>query len=147
MSFLNPLFFIGSLVLAVPILVHLVKKDKSEIVQFSSLMFLLRIPKKAIRHQKLRNLLLMAMRLLLIALLIGAFSRPYLIRSDDVQHDSRYQRGKVGVNDGCCSPFKSVGDGHSKNAAATYFLADSFKDQYVCVHGHTNSEYQACKPW
>ena len=83
MAFLNPLFFIGSLVLAVPILVHLVKKDKSEIVQFSSLMFLLRIPKKAIRQQKLRNLLLMAMRLLLIALLIGAFARPYLVRSDD----------------------------------------------------------------
>ncbi len=83
MSFLNPLFFIGSLVLAVPILVHLVKKDKSEIVRFSSLMFLLRIPKKAIRQQKLRNLLLMAMRLLLIALLIGAFARPYLVRSDD----------------------------------------------------------------
>ena len=83
MAFLNPLFFIGSLVLAVPILVHLVKKDKSEIVRFSSLMFLLRIPKKAIRQQKLRNLLLMAMRLLLIALLIGAFARPYLVRSDD----------------------------------------------------------------
>ena len=83
MSFLNPLFFIGSLVLAVPILVHLVKRDKSEIVQFSSLMFLLRIPKKAIRQQKLRNLLLMAMRLLLIALLVGAFARPYLVRSDD----------------------------------------------------------------
>ena len=83
MSFLNPLFFIGSLVLAVPILVHLVKKDKSEIVRFSSLMFLLRIPKKAIRQQKLRNLLLMAMRLLLIAFLIAAFARPYLVRSDD----------------------------------------------------------------
>ena len=83
MAFLNPLFFIGSLVLAVPILVHLVKRDKSEIVRFSSLMFLLRIPKKAIRQQKLRNLLLMAMRLLLIALLVGAFARPYLVRSDD----------------------------------------------------------------
>ena len=83
MSFLNPLFLIGSLVLAVPILVHLVKKDKSEIVRFSSLMFLLRIPKKAIRQQKLRNLLLMAMRLLLIAFLIAAFARPYLVRSDD----------------------------------------------------------------
>ncbi len=83
MSLLNPLFLFGSLVLAVPILVHLVKNDKSEIVRFSSLMFLLRIPKKAIRQQKLRNLLLMAMRLLLIALLVAAFARPYIVRSDD----------------------------------------------------------------
>ena len=71
---------------------------------------------------------------------------PDLIRSDNVQHDSRYQRGKIGVNNSCCSPFKSVGDGHSKNAASAYFLADSFKDQYVCVHGHADSEHQACKP-
>jgi hypothetical protein len=82
MSFLNPFFFVGALALAVPILVHLVKRDKSEIVRFSSLMFLLRIPKKAVRQQKLRNLLLMAMRLLLLALLIAAFARPYLVRSD-----------------------------------------------------------------
>ena len=81
MSFLNPLFFIGSLVLAVPILIHLVRRDKSEIVRFSSLMFLLRIPKKKIRQQKLQNLLLMVMRLLLIAFLIAAFARPYLVQS------------------------------------------------------------------
>ena len=34
-----------------------------------------------IRQQKLKNLLLMALRLLLIALLVGAFARPYLMQS------------------------------------------------------------------
>jgi hypothetical protein len=41
-------------------------------------MFLLRVPKRAIRQQKIKNLLLMALRLLLLALLVGAFARPYL---------------------------------------------------------------------
>ena len=95
MSFLNPLFFIGSLALAVPILIHLVRRDKSEIVRFSSLMFLLRIPRKTIRQQKLRNLLLMALRLLLLALLIGAFARPYLVESNAAVTPDSQSRGLV----------------------------------------------------
>lgn len=81
MGFLNPLLLAGSLVLALPILIHLVRNDRSEIVRFSSLMFLLRIPKKTVRQQRLRDLLLMALRLLLIALLVAAFARPYLVDS------------------------------------------------------------------
>jgi len=78
MSFLNPFFFIGSLALAIPVLIHLVRREKSEIVPFSSLMFLLKVPKRSIRQQKIKNLLLMALRLLILALLVGAFARPYL---------------------------------------------------------------------
>jgi hypothetical protein len=81
MGFLNPLLLAGSLVLAMPILLHLVRNDRSERVRFSSLMFLLRIPKKTVRQQRLRNLLLMALRLLLIALLVAAFARPYFEES------------------------------------------------------------------
>src|SRR5262249_4444778 len=74
----NPLFFIGSLALAFPVLIHLVRREKTEIIPFSSLMFLLRVPKRAIRQQKIKNLLLLALRLLLLALLVGSFARPYL---------------------------------------------------------------------
>src|SRR5947199_87350 len=41
-------------------------------------MFLLKVPKRSIRQQKIKNLLLMALRLLILALLVGAFARPYL---------------------------------------------------------------------
>ena len=78
MNFLNPFFLIGSLTLAVPVLIHLVRKEKTEIIPFSTLMFLLRVPKRAIRQQKIKNLLLMALRLALLALLVIAFARPYL---------------------------------------------------------------------
>jgi hypothetical protein len=81
MSFLNPFFFIGSLMLAVPVIIHLVRREKSEIVPFSSLMFLLKVPKRSIRQQILKNLLLMALRVLLLALLVGAFARPYFTQS------------------------------------------------------------------
>ena len=81
MNFLNPFFLIGASVLAVPILIHLVRRERSEIIPFSSLMFLLKIPKRMIRQQMLKNLLLMALRLLLIALLVSVFARPYLVQS------------------------------------------------------------------
>src|SRR5207247_8002827 len=81
MSFLNPFLLFGSLALAIPVLIHLVRRERSEIVPFSSLMFLLKIPKRMIRQQMLKNLLLMLLRILLIALLVGVFARPYLVQS------------------------------------------------------------------
>src|SRR5258705_9914105 len=81
MSLLNPFFLIGSLALAIPVLIHLVRREKSEIIPFSSLMFLLKVPKRSIRQQILKNLLLMALRVLLLALLIGAFARPFLTKA------------------------------------------------------------------
>ena len=55
MSFLNPFLLFGSLALAIPILIHLVRREKSEIIPFSSLMFLLKVPKRSIRQQKIKN--------------------------------------------------------------------------------------------
>src|SRR5437762_8750062 len=81
MSFLNPYLLFGGLALAIPVLIHLVRREKSEIIPFSTLMFLLRVPKRAIRQQKIKNLLLMALRLLLLALLVGSFARPYMTQN------------------------------------------------------------------
>src|SRR3954451_7342448 len=95
MNFLNPFFLVGSLALAVPLLIHLVRKEKTEIIPFSSLMFLLRVPKRAVRQQKIKNLLLMAMRLLLLALLVAAFARPYISQQAATPTATGSNRGVV----------------------------------------------------
>jgi Mg-chelatase subunit ChlD len=95
MSLLNPYLLFGSLALAIPILIHLVRREKSEIVQFSSLMFLLKVPKRAIRQQKIKNLLLMALRLLLLALLVGSFARPYFTADTSETQNAAQNRGIV----------------------------------------------------
>jgi len=95
MSLLNPFFLIGSLALAIPVLIHLVRKEKTEIIPFSTLMFLLRVPKRAIRQQKIKNLLLMALRLLLLALLVGSFARPYMTQSASAVVSSGSSRAVV----------------------------------------------------
>src|SRR5262245_31491603 len=95
MSFLNPFFLFGSLALAIPVLIHLVRREKSEIIPFSSLMFLLKVPKRAIRQQKIKNLLLMALRLLILALLVGSFARPYLTQAAKQAVSANSNRGAV----------------------------------------------------
>lgn len=77
MSFLNPLFLVGALAAAVPVLLHLIKRDNARKVEFPTLMFLRRIDKKTIRYQKLRHLLLLLLRILAFLAVVFAFMRPY----------------------------------------------------------------------
>ena len=80
MSFLAPLFLAGLAALAVPIFVHLINRERKEITEFPSLMFIQRIPYRSVRRQKIRNWLLFAMRCMALILLIAAFARPFLER-------------------------------------------------------------------
>ena len=44
MSFLTPLFLLGLAALAMPVLIHLIQRERKRVVQFPSLMFLQRDP-------------------------------------------------------------------------------------------------------
>lgn len=80
MSLLVPLFLAGLAAVAIPILVHLVHRERSVAERFPSAMFLRREPYRAMARQRLRHLFLFAMRVLAVALLAFAFSRPFLTR-------------------------------------------------------------------
>jgi hypothetical protein len=84
MAFLNPIFLLGAIAAAVPVLVHLVRRTRAPRVPFPSLMFLRKIEQKTIRRRKLRNLLLLAMRCAALLLLALAFARPYFTGSSPV---------------------------------------------------------------
>ncbi len=77
MFFLAPLFFLGLGVIAVPILVHLVQRERKHVVAFPSLMFVRRIPYQSVRRRRIRHWYLLLMRAAALALLIAAFARPF----------------------------------------------------------------------
>jgi hypothetical protein len=77
MSFLNPLFLLGFAAVAVPVVVHLVRRTRAQRVEFPSLMFVRRIPQRTIRRRRMQNWLLFALRCLAFTLLVFAFVRPY----------------------------------------------------------------------
>ncbi len=80
MGLLAPFFLAGLLAIGIPIAIHLINRERKVVVRFPSLMFLNKIPYRSVRRQKLRHLLLLAMRCLALALLVAAFSRPFFQR-------------------------------------------------------------------
>jgi hypothetical protein len=84
MSFLTPLFLVGLAGLAIPVILHLIQKERKNVVQFPSLMFLRRIPYQSVRRRRIRHWLLLFMRLAALALIVLAFARPFLRRTEIV---------------------------------------------------------------
>ena len=80
LTFLAPLFLLGLLAVAVPVIVHLVNRERRNAVPFPSLMFLRRVPFRSVRRQRIRHRALFALRILALALLALAFARPFLDR-------------------------------------------------------------------
>ena len=77
MAFLAPLFFAALATFAVPVIIHLTQRERKQIVEFPSLMFLQRIPYQSVRRRRIRDWPLLVMRLAAIALIVLAFSRPF----------------------------------------------------------------------
>ena len=88
MNFLNPLFLLGALAVAGPIIVHLYRRQEARKIPFSSLLFVTHTPSRSWRRLRLRNILLLAMRTLAVLLLVLAFARPYLATHDPVAASS-----------------------------------------------------------
>src|SRR5579863_8389997 len=77
-AFLAPAFLAGLAALVVPVLIHLIQRERKEVVAFPSLMFLRRIPYQSVERRRIHNWLLLALRAAAIACLVAAFSRPFL---------------------------------------------------------------------
>lgn len=81
LGFLVPLFLVGLIGLAVPIVVHLTRRQRAKVVRFPSLMFLEKVPYQAENRRRIHHWLLLALRALALALLVLAFARPF-VRDD-----------------------------------------------------------------
>ena len=78
MFFVHPLLLGGLLLAGVPILVHLIMRQKPKHVMFPAFRFLLTRHRSNQRKLQLRHLLLLALRMLAIALICLALARPKL---------------------------------------------------------------------
>lgn len=78
MTFLNPAILFGLIAASIPILIHLLNLRKLKKIEFSTLQFLKELQKNKIRRIKLKQWLLLALRVLIILLIVIAFARPTL---------------------------------------------------------------------
>ena len=78
MAFLAPLFLLGLGALAVPVIIHMIQRERKEVVEFPSLMFVRKIPFHSFRRQRIRHWLLLLLRCAALILLVAAFARPFI---------------------------------------------------------------------
>ena len=78
MAFLTPFFLLGLSAIAIPVLIHLIQREKKRVIEFPSLMFVRRIPYQSVRRRRIRHWALLLMRAAAIALIVAAFARPFI---------------------------------------------------------------------
>lgn len=103
MDFLNPLFLVGLAAASLPLIIHLINRRKAVRRPFPALDFLLRSQKKLARALKVRQWLLLALRIAALLLLPLAMARPYLLSEDGEEASDRLPAGVVFVVDDSAS--------------------------------------------
>lgn len=82
MKFLYPTFLFALFTLLIPILIHLFSFRRYTTVYFSNVSYLKNIKKESTKKSRLRNLLLLASRILAVVCLVFTFAQPYLPSGD-----------------------------------------------------------------
>ena len=77
MIYQNPQLLLGLFAIAIPIIIHLFNFRKHEKVYFSSIRFLDEVKLKNNKKRNIKNLLILASRIIAIAFLVLAFAKPY----------------------------------------------------------------------
>ncbi len=76
MTFLQPLLLFGLPLIALPIIIHLIHRHRHRTIQWAAMMFLLDAQRMTRGMARLKQILIMAMRMLAIATLLLAAARP-----------------------------------------------------------------------
>jgi len=101
-DFLNPMMLLGLLGISLPILVHLLSRKRYDIVQWGAMQFL-ELGRRTRRRIRLEGWLLLAIRMLLIALITFALARPWISGGFLSKYISTQSRDVVFVIDGSYS--------------------------------------------
>lgn len=81
LSFLSPLFLAGAAAAAIPVLLHLFHRRAEPVVPFAAMRYLKKAPVEQASRRRMKEWLLLALRVTALVLLAFAFARPYLVQS------------------------------------------------------------------
>jgi len=89
MSYLYPYFLFALFLLLIPVIIHLFNFKKYKTVYFSNVQLLKLIRQESKKKSQLKQLLILFSRILAIAALVFAFSRPYIPLSNRTTNEAR----------------------------------------------------------
>ena len=76
--FANPLMWFGAVAASAPIIIHLLNRRRFKIVPWAAMEFLLASSRKNFRRLKLQEIILLAIRTIVLVLVVAAMARPFL---------------------------------------------------------------------
>jgi hypothetical protein len=76
MNFINPFLLIFAAAASVPLLLHLFNRQRVKVVEFSTIKYLLSMQKTRMRKVRIRQILLLILRMLALLAIAVAFARP-----------------------------------------------------------------------
>ncbi len=85
MQFLFPTFLFALATLAIPVIIHLFYFRRFKKVYFTNVRFLKEVKEETSARSKLRNLLVLAARMLALTALVFAFAQPFIPQEEDVR--------------------------------------------------------------
>lgn len=116
MSFLNPIMLAGLAAVAVPIIIHLLNRRKFHKVVWAAMRFLQNAVEQNQRRMRVEDMILLALRCLLLALLALALARPAILsNASDVFGQSKVtgviildNSQSMGMSDGTSTRFEKA---------------------------------------
>ncbi|MGH7136753.1 MAG: BatA domain-containing protein, partial [Pirellulales bacterium] len=132
LSLIHAAFLAAGLAVAIPIVIHLLFRQRSRTVPIGSVRFLRQVIKEHRRRRRLRQWLLLALRMLAIALLALLFARPYF---NDAARKGRQQEIALLI-DRSASMQATSGAGPANFAQAVAKAREELKriDENAIVH-------------
>src|SRR5438046_5194233 len=144
MSFLNPLLLFGLAAVSIPIIIHLLNRRKFQKVVWAAMRFLKMSVEQNQRRMKIEDMILLALRCLLLALLAVALARPAILSNAS----DRFGQSKVtaiiildnsysmGVSDGVSTRFDKARQAAEQaldsmpagSAAAVWLASDTVQE-------------------
>jgi hypothetical protein len=85
MNFLNPLYLFAAFAAAVPIIIHLLHRQRVKIEEFPSLEFVRKMLRRKTKRFRIKQLLLLIIRTLIVLFIALALARPTLMRGSAAQ--------------------------------------------------------------
>ena len=87
LSFLAPLFLAGAVAAAIPIALHLFHRRAEPVIDFAAMRYLRHAPVEQSRRRRVREIVLLALRVTALALMACAFARPYFASASSALAD------------------------------------------------------------
>lgn len=132
MNFLTPLYLLGALSIAAPVVFHLIRRTTRGEVPFGSLLFLAPSAPRITRRSRLDRWPLLLLRAAAFALLALAFARPFL-REASIVDLGMTQRGRTVVLIDASASMRRGDLGAKARAAAIRAIGEAHPDDQLAI--------------